>query len=252
MHRRHDNAGQSGLANGRGTDRTDAMKTDQHKRRRDGDMESRGQATRTSILDAAEILFGQRGYDGASTRDIAGLAQVRLGLLHYHFGTKDKILAATFDRKLGALRDLIQTSFDNAAAAGEPGLDDCVRAFIVPFLAISADKSHELHSFVVMTSHLMSSYRSPDVRPNLTRLSPISEIFTSRVRAACPAAREEDLLTSTYLIEAALIFMVQDPGFLDDISAHHHSADRLDLIAESTLRFFSTGLRALIGPPSPN
>ncbi|KHK93587.1 transcriptional regulator [Novosphingobium malaysiense] len=220
----------------------------------DGDRASasRGQLTRDSILDAAEILFGQRGYEGTSTRDLAARAKVRLSLLHYHFGTKDKVLAATFDRKFDGLRSLIQSSFDTAAAGGELTLEECVRAFVMPFLEVSADKGHELHNFVVMTSHLMSSYRVPEVKPSLIRLSAISELFTTRVRAACPGAGESELLAGTYLIEAALIFMVQDPGFLDDISAHHHSADKLDQIAGATLRFFSTGLRSLIDPTSPN
>lgn len=213
----------------------------------------RGEETRCRILDAAEVLFSQRGYDGTSMRDLAALAEVRMSLVHYHFGAKDQVLAATVDRKIGKLQDRIQGSFDALEADdGLSTIEDCVRAFILPFLAISADKAHELHDFVIMTSHLMSSYRLPEVKPTLMRLSSISQIFTSKVRQLCPDADEGELLTGTYLIEAALIFMVQDPGFLDDLSAHHHSAEHLDRIADATLRFFSTGMRSLIEPTSSN
>lgn len=209
----------------------------------------KGEATRNRILDASELLFSRRGYDGTSLRDIASEADVRLGLVHYHFGVKAQILAATIDRNLEPLRAVIQASFDAARGSGRAfTIEDAVRAFILPFLQISADKDHGLRNFVVMTSHLMSSYRQPEVKPSLMRLSAISQIFTSAVRELLPRAHEGDLLTATYLIEAALIFMVQDPGFLDDLSAHHHSTAHLDRIAEATLRFFSAGLRTLVVP----
>lgn len=209
----------------------------------------KGDATRARILDAAEVLFSRRGYDGTSLRDIAGLAEVRLGLVHYHFGVKAQILAATIDRRLDCLRGLIQSRFDEVEHAGQPlTIEQSVRAFILPFLEVSADPSHEMRNFVIMTSHLMSSYRLPEVKPSLMRLGAISAIFTSSVRKAVPHANEGDLLTATYLIEAALIFMVQDQGFLDDLSAQHHSAARLDQIAEATMRFFSAGLRTLTQP----
>jgi len=209
---------------------------------------TRGQQTRERILDAAEILFSQRGYDGTSLRDLAAQASVRMSLVHYHFGTKEQVLAAAVDRKLGLLRQLIQQRFENAERAGLlTSIDECVRAFISPFFEVSVDKSHELHAYVTMTSHLMSAYRLPEVKPTLMPLSTISEIFTSRMRGLRPGIDVNGLLIGTYLMEAALNFMVQDPGFLDDLSAHQHTADRIDLISDSSLRFFSAGLRALMG-----
>ncbi|WP_066772130.1 TetR/AcrR family transcriptional regulator [Croceicoccus mobilis] len=207
----------------------------------------KGAKTRASILDAAERLFSHRGYDGTSLRDLAGEADVRLGALHYHFGAKDQVLAAAIDRRLGTLHDEIEASFAAARAGNRlSDVQDCVRAFIMPFLVINADRSHPLHHFVVMTSHLMSSYRVPEVEPAIRRLSAITQIF---ITALCDIRADVDtdrLLTGTYLIEAALIFMMQDPGFLDDLSEHHHSAEHLDRIADASLAFFSAGLSALI------
>lgn len=216
----------------------------------------KGEQTRGRILDAAELLFSQRGYDGTSLRDISALAQVRMGLAHYHFGAKDRILAQVIERKLDALREAIEESFAEARGRARDGaqpfaIEDAVRAFILPFLTISSTPEHPLRHFVVMTSHLMSAYRLPEIKPSLMRLSAISDIFIGSLRELRPDAVEADLLTGTYLIEAALIFMVQDPGFLDDLSAHHQSSTHLDRIAEPTLRFFSAGLRALTGPTSP-
>lgn len=222
------------------------------KRHKVGAMAQKGENTRNRILDATEMLFARRGYDGTSLRDIAGLADVPMGLVHYHFGAKDQILAAAVDRRLADLHREIDASFASARAKSERlSVEDAIRAFILPFLLISTDERHDLRNFVIMTSHLMSSYRIPEIKPTLMRLGTVSQVFTSALREILPDAGEGDMLTATYLIEASLIFMVQDPGFLDDLSAGHHSSARLDRIAEATLRFFSAGLRALTSPPSP-
>ncbi len=55
---------------------------------------ARGLQTRLRILDAAREVLLERGYGGTSTRAVADQAGVRLSLVHYHFGGKQKLLVA--------------------------------------------------------------------------------------------------------------------------------------------------------------
>lgn len=48
--------------------------------------------TRQKILKAAEELFSQKGFEGASIRDIAAQAGVNKSLVHYHFKSKSDVL----------------------------------------------------------------------------------------------------------------------------------------------------------------
>lgn len=58
---------------------------------------------RTRILDAAEMLFADRGFDGTATKAIAEEAGVATGLVFYYFPSKDAILEALVeDRTLAA------------------------------------------------------------------------------------------------------------------------------------------------------
>ena len=52
---------------------------------------------RRAVLDAAVRLFVERGPASVSLRDIAAEANVNLGLLYRHFGTKAELLSATVD-----------------------------------------------------------------------------------------------------------------------------------------------------------
>lgn len=55
------------------------------------------QDTRQAILSAARQAFADRGYDGASIRQIATSAGVDPALVHHYFGAKDKLFLATMD-----------------------------------------------------------------------------------------------------------------------------------------------------------
>lgn len=62
--------------------------------------------TQEKILQAADSMFGELGFEGASTRQIAELSGVNKALIHYHFRTKDELWGAVLDRyyeRLGAL-----------------------------------------------------------------------------------------------------------------------------------------------------
>jgi len=65
-------------------------------------------STKGRILAAAEAVFAARGFEGASTREIAAQAGVNISSLHYHWASKDALYVAVFqdvfDRLTGLLR----------------------------------------------------------------------------------------------------------------------------------------------------
>jgi AcrR family transcriptional regulator len=70
------------------------MSTEQHDRRR-----AQGEGTRARILDAAHHALADGGYAGTTTRAIAERAGVQLSLVHYHFGSRQELLAAVLERE---------------------------------------------------------------------------------------------------------------------------------------------------------
>jgi AcrR family transcriptional regulator len=57
----------------------------------------RGEETRARIIRAAVALFGERGFDGVSTREIAAEAAVPAPSLQYYFENKEGLYAACLD-----------------------------------------------------------------------------------------------------------------------------------------------------------
>ncbi len=53
---------------------------------------------KNEILDVAEQLFAEKGFDNASTNDIINRIGIARGTLYHHFGSKEEILDALVER----------------------------------------------------------------------------------------------------------------------------------------------------------
>ncbi|HVB02268.1 MAG TPA: TetR family transcriptional regulator [Chitinophagaceae bacterium] len=53
------------------------------------------------ILDVAEQLFSEKGFEGTSIRDIAQMADVNIAMISYYFGSKEKLLEALISIRAG-------------------------------------------------------------------------------------------------------------------------------------------------------
>ena len=63
-------------------------------------MDSANKDTATRILDAAERLFVEHGFEATSLRTITQQAEVNLAAVNYHFGSKDALFQAVLVRRL--------------------------------------------------------------------------------------------------------------------------------------------------------
>lgn len=93
-------------------------------------------STRSHILDAAERHFAERGFDGASVRDIAGDAGLRnQASLYHYFENKQRLYEAVLQRGVGLLIDVVSGSDANSSLA--PYLDRVLDYLVVhPHLAM--------------------------------------------------------------------------------------------------------------------
>jgi AcrR family transcriptional regulator len=57
---------------------------------------------RDHILDKAQELFSQHGFEGTSVRMLAKAADVNLAMISYYFGSKEKLFQAVIERRVGA------------------------------------------------------------------------------------------------------------------------------------------------------
>jgi AcrR family transcriptional regulator len=79
---------------------------------------ARGEARRKAILEAAERVFAERGYDGASISEIAGRASTAKSVIYDHFPSKAALHKAAVEARGQELQAHVATAV--AEKAGEP------------------------------------------------------------------------------------------------------------------------------------
>jgi AcrR family transcriptional regulator len=85
----------------------------------------RGEETRARIIEAAVVVFGERGYDGASTRDIANAAGVNAPAIQYYFDGKEGVYLECVEHLIKLLwRKMAPTVEAAESALAEDGAND--------------------------------------------------------------------------------------------------------------------------------
>jgi len=84
--------------------------------------------TRRAVLDAALKTFAELGYHGASTRAIGAAADLTIGAVHHHFGSKGDLYQACVEEADERLAGLIQETM--ATFAKEGSLEDATRVAV--------------------------------------------------------------------------------------------------------------------------
>lgn len=83
------------------------------------DRERNAARSRNAILDAAERLFAERGYDATSLSDVGTAAGVSRGTPGYFFGAKADLYQAVLDRCLQEVRAAVRSGRERALASGK-------------------------------------------------------------------------------------------------------------------------------------
>ena len=141
---------------------------------------------RERILDAALQTFAEKGFDGATTRQIASRANVPLGLLRYYFGDKLKLWQAAVDQAFGEIRSVLdRATFEprSTAEANDPvaGIRAGIRAHI-QFVAKNPEFVRLMHDEGKRRGPRMRWLVDRHVKPLFEQLLPVISQLQERGR----------------------------------------------------------------------
>ena len=97
------------------------------------------------ILDTAETLFSEHGIEAVSVREIQERIGVNVAAVHYHFGSRKKLILAVMKRRIDPLNaariHLLELLEARTPAQGSMQLEDVLRAFVTPVFELLEDPS---------------------------------------------------------------------------------------------------------------
>ncbi|UCD48548.1 MAG: TetR/AcrR family transcriptional regulator [Phycisphaerales bacterium] len=111
------------------------------------------------LVEAAEVLFCERGFNETSVRDIAAVAGCNVASVNYYFGGKDNLYVEVWHRMLAAIREARLASIDGVmSAGGEPRLEDLLRSYANSFLSPLADGDHSCRFVHLMAREMIDPH----------------------------------------------------------------------------------------------
>ena len=152
--------------------------------------------TKELILNSAEKLFADKGFDGTSLRSITAGAGVNLAAIHYYFGSKEALLQAVLARRLEPInRRRIELLDRLEGDAGEqpPDMRVVLRAFLEPPLREIRRLGAAGEQFVRLASRAHSE-ANPQVRAVFLPLfQEVVQRFMAAFRRARPDMGDDEL-----------------------------------------------------------
>jgi AcrR family transcriptional regulator len=85
---------------------------------------------RNRLLDAAERLFAENGYNGTSIRDLTSAADCNIAAVNYHFGGKDKLYIQMFHRQMHRMMDGNKEVINRVTNTPGSTLEDLLRGVV--------------------------------------------------------------------------------------------------------------------------
>jgi AcrR family transcriptional regulator len=199
------------------------------------------------ILDAAERVFALCGFEGASMRQIATEAGVAQALLHYHFGTKEKLFHAMFARRSEAINTERAARLENlfgSGGQGHPSLADLIEALFRP----TVEFGHKGQSGNMFSRILAATANADDERSRAlvgTHYDAIAQRFIQSFRRVIPDLKPADAVWSYMFAIGIGMTMMASTGRAERLSGGICDDRDVDAIMARMVPFISGGIKAL-------
>lgn len=188
--------------------------------------------TKNRLLDAAERVFAERGYDGASMRSITQTAGSSVSAANYHFGGKEALWSAVLRRRLAPMNEARLAAL--AGLGPRPAPAEVFEAYFRAPIERRSRVGTASHSS--FQRHVMARlYTEAPERAHALKVELFGEVsarFHEALARAFPAAGEATLLHIEQLAVAALVHVLsgelgaagKDDGTLLSVLVAHASA----------------------------
>jgi len=164
--------------------------------------------TKGKILDTAEELFAEQGFLNTSLRTITQRAEVNLAAVNYHFGGKDALLFAVFERFIRPVNQKRLQLLDEAeAAAGPegPSVEAVAHAFLNPMTrAWSHPEIWAKRMKLLARAMVELGPKSAELKEHL--FAEIFRRFLPALGRAAPHLEENELFWRFYFTVGSMIF----------------------------------------------
>lgn len=204
-------------------------------------------STKELILDTAERLFAERGFDGVSLRSIIAEAGVNLAAVHYHFHSREALLHALFARRLEPLnrKRLALLEALESEAAGRPlPVELILEAMLIPILKLVRDPARNGPTFARLIGRLQAEGGTELAEIFKKHMDEVVERFTQALRKALPGLPPAELFWRMHFAMGAMGHTLRGTRLTAVLSGGVFDPSDLEGGIDRLIAFLAAGLRA--------
>jgi AcrR family transcriptional regulator len=209
------------------------------------DHEGGAKGVQERLLDAAEELFCERGFQGTTIRDLASRAGCNLASVNYYFGGKDKLYLEVWQRHLLLLRQTRLAGIDKVMSDGDgtPRLEDLLRSFAYAFIGPLMDESRGPRLIRLMVREMLDQQLPPDMFVKEIVLPTFGAMRQALLRI-CPQLNDSQTELVVYSVVAQLVHLVRVKTMFS--RTENDQFPKLDMAqaVDHIVRFSAAGIRA--------
>ena len=198
------------------------------------------------LLDAAEQLFADRGFEAVSVRDVTQAAKANVAAVNYHFGSRDGLIALVATRYITPINEerlLRLDALEKKWSGKAVPMEEVIDAFVRPLVSFvqKSDLSERLFCKLMGRLFSLQGEGLPPVIEDQIRN--LSDRFTRALGKSLPTVSQEDLAWRTHFLVGAMIHMLLNQEMLHRMSNGSSGTPTMEATLSRFIRFATAGLR---------
>lgn len=217
------------------------------KPRDDGRGTTRASA-RQRLMDASEHLFAEHGWNAVSIRSIVAAAGVNLAALHYHFGSKEQLLAEIFAARAKPIAEERMRLLAEIDPAEASSLERILEAFMRPALTIGADERFGGRAFVKLRARLATEPEAVSRKILANAFDRSSGLFLTALGRSLPKIPRADLEWRFHFLLGTMFYTMANAGRIQSLTDGRCDPGRVEDALRHIVPFLAAGFRSAPDP----
>ncbi|HET7731228.1 MAG TPA: TetR/AcrR family transcriptional regulator [Usitatibacter sp.] len=204
--------------------------------------------TKTRILDAAELLFMEHGFEATSLRQLTSAAGVNLAAVNYHFGSKEELFQAVLTRRLDPMnqeRIELLRRIEREAGGRPMSCEKILFAMLIPALRLARDEKLGGKNFLRLVGRAYAD-PAPFIRHFLSaQYAEMIGLYKEAFLRALPHLSRQELTWRLHFVMGALSYTLAGTDALKLFAqVAPGEKDNDELLLQRLAPFLVAGLKA--------
>ena len=202
--------------------------------------------SKRKLLDAAEVLFAEKGFEAVSVRDITQVAKTNVAAVNYHFGSRDGLLTLVMMRYMVPVTEerlARLESLEKKWSGKSIPLEELIDALVRPLVGQVRKSDLSERLFYKLTGRIFAEQGNglpPQIEDQFRQ---VAERFTRSFAKALPSVPAEDLAWRIHFVIGGMIHMLTHQEILFRVSGGASGTPTMEATLSRFIRFAAAGLR---------